>query len=443
MILFIIEDKKLFIIFRINSFRAVIITSRGVIMDELNKQLKNMSNELRKLGYAEASIVHRQKYWREYYIFMQGSFNIDETTMDDFLLKIHSLEKNNINISKHQYEVKAAIRNLFELKTYGKIVSYHTPWLKNMPWVKPYKSVSTEFLKSLSDKGNKSETVKNYERTLKKLTCFLHTAKVKSFAEITPSHITDFLVNSINGNTHNFTSLLCHLRVFFRYLYLNEHNAVDLSLFIPKSNILLKRKHIPTTWTREDVSRILACIDIANPCGKRDYAMILLVARLGLRVSDIISLKFENIRWDKNCISISQYKTNEPLVLPLFDDVGNAIIDYIKNGRPITDNTNIFVKHIPPFEKFSVNNHLYGIFNKYLQKSGIVITPEKNHGMHSLRHTLANELLRNEIPLPVISEILGHKSLETTMQYLRADTEQLRYCTLIEGENYAAKTDQA
>ena len=77
---------------------------------------------------------------------------------------------------------------------------------------------------------------------------------------------------------------------------------------------------------------------------------------------------------------------------------------------------------------------------QYLYKAGIEVTPEKNHGMHTLRHSLANELLRKEIPLPVISEILGHKSLETTMQYLRADTEQLRCCTLVEGENYAVTT---
>ena len=235
-------------------------------------------------------------------------------------------------------------------------------------------------------------------------------------------------------------NLHCHLRVFFRYLYLNEFTKDDLSLFIPKSNVLLKRKHIPSTWTREDIDKILACIDLASPVGKRDYAIILLVARLGIRVSDVIRLEFDNIKWEKNCIQISQYKTNEPLVLPLFEDVGQAIIDYVKNGRPASDLKLVFITHKPPFQKFSDNNHLYGMFNKYLYKAGIEVTPEKNHGMHTLRHSLANELLRKEIPLPVISEILGHKSLETTMQYLRADTEQLRCCTLVEGENYAVTT---
>jgi site-specific recombinase XerD len=413
-----------------------------MIMNDFNKELRTISDALRDLGYTDSTIGLRQYYWKEYHNF-NGSLDIDENLADKFLLKNHGIEKNNINLSKRQYEIRAAIRNLLEFRNHGKIMNYHTPWFKDMPWVESYKAVSDEFIQSLVAKGNNTKTIINFERTLKKFTNFLHSIEVETFAEIKPPHITSYLVHYVNGNTKCLKSTLSHLRVLFRYLYLNESNAEDLSLFVPKSNILLKRKHIPTTWTREDVNKILSCVDVANPIGKRDYAMILLVARLGLRVSDIVRLSFENIKWGKNCIHISQYKTNEPLVLPLFEDVGNALIDYIKNGRPPTDESIIFVKHSPPFKKFSEDNHLYGMFNKYLLKSGIVVTPEKNHGMHSLRHTLANELLHNKTPLPVISEILGHKSLETTMQYLRADTEQLRYCTLIEGVNYATKTNSS
>ena len=79
----------------------------------------------------------------------------------------------------------------------------------------------------------------------------------------------------------------------------------------------------------------------------------------------MIRLEFDNIKWEKNCIQISQYKTNEPLVLPLFEDVGQAIIDYVKNGRPASDLKLVFITHKPPFQKFSDNNHLYGMFNKY------------------------------------------------------------------------------
>lgn len=407
-----------------------------MITNDFNKEIRILSDALRDLGYTDCTIGLRQRYWREYFIF-RGSFDVDEELMDEFLLRAYDIQPNNINISKQQYEARAAIRNLLEFRRHGKIINYHTPWFTDMPWVESFKPVVDDFLKTLDDRKCRPQTILNYERTLKKLTNYLHSIGIESFEEITPSHITSFLVASIHRTVRNLKSTLCNLRVLFCYLYLNEHNTTDLSLFLPKSNVLLKRRRIPTTWTREDVNKILSCVDIANPVGKRDYAMILLVARLGIRVSDLIRLRFEDIKWDKNCIHTVQYKTNEPLVLPLFEDVGNSIIDYIKNGRPIVDSDLVFVSHKPPFGKFSDNNHLYGMFNQYLMRSGIEVTPDKNHGMHSLRHTLANELLRNEIPLPVISEILGHKSLESTMQYLRADVEQLRYCTLVEGEVYA------
>ena len=87
----------------------------------------------------------------------------------------------------------------------------------------------------------------------------------------------------------------------------------------------------------------------------------------------LLYTSFDNIKWEKNCIQISQYKTNEPLVLPLFEDVGQAIIDYVKNGRPTSDLKLVFITHKPPFQKFSDNNHLYGMFNKYLYKAGIEV----------------------------------------------------------------------
>lgn len=407
-----------------------------MITNDFNKEIRILSDALRDLGYTDCTIGLRQRYWREYFIF-RGSLDVDEELMDEFLLRAYDIQPNNINIAKQQYEARAAIRNLLEFRRHGEIINYHTPWFTDMPWVESFKPVVDDFLKTLDDRKCRPQTILNYERTLKKLTNYLHSIGIESFEEMTPSHITSFLVASIHRTVRNLKSTLCNLRVLFHYLYLNEHNTIDLSLFLPKSNVLLKRRRIPTTWTREDVNKILSCVDIANPVGKRDYAMILLVARLGIRVSDLIRLRFEDIKWDKNCIHTVQYKTNEPLVLPLFEDVGNSIIDYIKNGRPVVDSDLVFVSHKPPFGKFSDNNHLYGMFNQYLVRSGIEVTPDKNHGMHSLRHTLANELLRNEIPLPVISEILGHKSLESTMQYLRADVEQLRYCTLVEGEVYA------
>ena len=409
-------------------------------MDEqmLKKEFEGISAALKNVGFTDATIAYRQKFWREFYIF-HGDLEITEQSLNDFLERAYEIDPHNVNITKRQYDVRASLRNLLEYKTFGRIINCHTAWYMDMPWPEKFRPVVDEFLEQQREKGNKPETVLQYARTLKRFAAYASKVGIDSVSELKPEHITGFLLDSINEMVKNLSTYLCNLRGFFRFLYLNGYNEEDLSLVIPKSNVLIKRKHIPTTFTRDDIDKIINCIDLASPVGKRDYAIIMLVARTGIRTSDVISLKFDNIKWDKNCIQLVQYKTNEPLVLPLFEDVGRAIIDYIQNGRPASNIENVFISHKPPFQKFSKNNHLYSMFNKYLYRSGIQITPEKNHGLHTLRHSLATELMRKDTPIPVIAEILGHKSIETTMKYLRTDTEELRYCTLIEGENYAAK----
>lgn len=407
-----------------------------MITNSYNQFIRDISDALRDLGYTDSTIGLRQHYWKQYYDY-HGGFDIDESTMNNFLRELYCIKPDNINISKRQYEIRAALRNLLEFNDYGKIINYHTPWFKDMPWVDSFKPTIDAFMDMKKKEGLKTATIVNYERSLKRFTNYLESIDIHQFEDIQPQHITSFISDSIDVIARNLHSTLCHLRVFLRYTYLNGHNSKDLSLIIPKSNVLLKRRNIPNIWSSEDVKKILSCVDVANPVGKRDYAIILMVARLGIRVSDVIRLTFSDIKWNQNCIRFIQYKTGEPIVLPLFEDVGNAIIDYIKYGRPQCQLNNIFITHKPPFSKFSDNNHLYGMFNKYLVRSGIEVSPDKNHGLHTLRHSLATELLRKEIPLPVISEILGHKSLETTMKYLRIDVDHLRQCTLIEGENYA------
>ena len=90
-----------------------------MITNEFNKEMRSISDALRDLGYSDSTIGLRQRYWREYYIF-RGSFDIDEKLMDEFLLRAYDVQPNNINISKRQYEARAAIRNLFEFRQHGK-----------------------------------------------------------------------------------------------------------------------------------------------------------------------------------------------------------------------------------------------------------------------------------------------------------------------------------
>src|SRR5690606_14551117 len=124
------------------------------------------------------------------------------------------------------------------------------------------------------------------------------------------------------------------LRVYLRFLYFNKCTNEDLSLIVPKQKKYYYPS-IPTVWKKEDVIRMLNTIDRGNPTGKRDYAILILVAKLGMRVGDIKSLKLSNLNWHSKTIEVTQEKTKNIVTYPILNDIGWALIDYLKNGRPI------------------------------------------------------------------------------------------------------------
>ena len=189
-----------------------------MITNNFNKELRSISDALRDLGYTDSTIGLRQRYWKEY-CFFHGSLDIDEASMDEFLLKNYDIQSGNINVSKRQYEVRAALRNLLEYRRYGKIRNYHTPWFKDLPWVESFRAITEDFISHLRSQNSKPETIVNYERTLKRITNHLHSVGVDSFRDMTPEHISSFLSTSIPDLVRNLRATLCHLRVFFRYLY--------------------------------------------------------------------------------------------------------------------------------------------------------------------------------------------------------------------------------
>jgi integrase len=219
-------------------------------------------------------------------------------------------------------------------------------------------------------------------------------------------------------------------RVFLRFLcdnklLTNNNSEKWMSLFKIK---YIRAKKIPSVYTREEVEAIIESIDKSHPQGKRDYAMILLAARYGLRVSDINGLRFCNLDWEHNKIVLIQQKTQKKVSLPLSEEVGGAIIEYIKFARPSVDLPYVFITAHAPYKELGSNTMTASIAD-YMRAAGIDST-QKKHGPHSLRHSLATNLLKVNEQLPVISEILGHKTTDSTMTYLRVDTDLLRQCAL-------------
>ena len=244
------------------------------------------------------------------------------------------------------------------------------------------------------------------------------------------SFIDSFLAKYKDNQLKYRGTLIYGLKKFLHFLFDNGFCEIDyrediLSLRIPRNG------HVPHTWTPDELKRLLGAVDRQSPGGKRDYAIFSLCIQTGLRAADIRNLKISDINWKTHILKITTRKTGEPLELPLLDTVGLAIIDYLKNGRPKSEHTNVFLAHHFPYGPIGSTSSLTGALRKYLIKAEIKIKPGEAHGIHTLRSTLAQNMLFCGTELPVISQTLAHRDERTTVgNYLRIDTEHLRGCCL-------------
>jgi integrase len=146
-----------------------------------------------------------------------------------------------------------------------------------------------------------------------------------------------------------------------------------------------------------------------------------------MRISDLRQLELGDLDWRAKTITIVQHKTGRALSLPLLDDVGWAIIDYVRGGRPETDCPKVFVKHRHPFNAFGGASSVASRLSRHAARAGIEFPPDQVCGMHSLRGALAVAMIGNGTSIPVVSAVLGHASSDTTQAYyLRFDVERLR-----------------
>ena len=212
--------------------------------------------------------------------------------------------------------------------------------------------------------------------------------------------------------------------MFLHYLYENGYTREDLSLAL-KAYKMPKAEKVISYYTPEEIQQVEQSIDRSTNTGKRDYAIILLASRLGLRSGDICHLTFSDIDWDECKIRIRQQKTGRLITLPLLEDVGEAIIDYVTHARPKTEIKHVFVTKLHPYKPL---NSVATMVNERISKSGIC-TIGKHHGAHSLRHSLATAMMSQKNDLPVISSALGHVMSKSTMFYLGVNIDNLLECS--------------
>ena len=246
-------------------------------------------------------------------------------------------------------------------------------------------------------------------------------------ADIYDNHLLDYFKSLSSLSKQTARSRMKVLKRFLCYCHEMDFISLDCSLLFP-SNKLRSHTEIPTVYTPEEVFQLLEYIRNSGSANKRrNYAIAALIAVYGFRTGDIKKMKLSDIDWENETISVVQSKTKQLLMHKLTCHTGNALADYLLNERPEGRSENIFQKCDGSEIKSSVTISTM-IFVAFTN-SGININGRK-HGSHSLRHSLASNMLSNNTGIMEISKTLGHACIDTTRIYSKVDINHLRLCGL-------------
>ena len=386
-----------------------------------------LKNELR---YSEYLVNYYDSAWRRIWAYMVAN-NIDKYSeiveksfLDSVIKSKH--RKDFSSIKKYCFNGSKMLTEFCET---GQMSIPTSPCKPPRCYDGEIGNLILEFIKHIEDvRKRKYHTIRSYRRNLFNFSEFCSAERVKTIDEIDLGFLIRFLHQVDTSYPSVIGMVISNLRMFFSYLFEIGKIQYDLSRKIPRYRRVSQPK-VPATYTKMEITQLIKSIDRSTAGGKRNYAIVLLAAKLGLRASDISRLRIDDIDWDLNRIVISQLKTGRDIQLPLSADIGNAIIEYLKYGRKESNERVLFLKLRPPYSRFPTSNVVTHVVQRAFINAGIDIKGRR-FGPHALRHSLSSILLEERIALPVISEILGHKSTETTKFYLRIDFNSLKQCSV-------------
>lgn len=393
--------------------------------------ISELEQELLRLGYTKGSMTFYRRRWNQLMAYAEdrGECYYTEQLGMDFLKEFFGITQEDFSRTLPQAETQEirVIRMVGDFQLHHAVLRRYLKH-KEILTTPFFVDIRSRFQSSCEKKGYSQITTEHYVKQSSYLMDYLAAQGMNDFTAVTLDTVNAYIRTLAGFSYKTVEQHICSLRAFFRFLYQEGIMPDDLAAKMPMVKAR-KQTAIPSVWTHEELKQLVGAIDRESPKGRRDYAIILIACRLGLRCTDIKNLCFENFNWTEKKICFTQSKTGQPMELPLVPDVGWAVIDYLKYGRPKVDSSRIFVRHMAPFLPFAEGDHLDQLIRTYMVKAHIPMRG-KHRGMHSLRHTMASVLLEKDTPLPVISDIIGHLDTNSTAVYLKVDMERLAECPL-------------
>lgn len=401
----------------------------------LHELTERVLDELRRRRYSEVTLAGYRRRLEELMGFAEkrGEGLFCEATAKDFIYEKFGFEVDNIftwSNSKDAYlrQYLRSSRVLLEFQRFGTICARMPGKLQRAALPDGLQEALDSFDGECCRRGLSSETIRTRGERVKRFLLWEADRGVADCSGLGPDDAAEYVMSLVSLHERTVQTVLTTMRCFLRHLFLWGMTGVDLSATVPAPKRYCAPS-LPELWAQEDIDKLFDCIDRGNPAGKRDYAMLLVVARLGLRPIDVRELRLGDLRWDDKEIRIVQHKTRVALTLPMPDDVGWALIDYLEHARPDSDDDHVFLQMVAPFAPFATSDAINNALVRRARQAGI----KRERGgktVHSLRHSLASRMLGQGVPLEDIMRVLGHVNRRTTNIYLHMDDEALARCAL-------------
>lgn len=280
------------------------------------------------------------------------------------------------------------------------------------------------------ERGLRPASVRLYQHYLRSFETYLARIELGNLRDLSPPVLSAFITERCSLLAQSVQTGLCvSLRVFLRYLFREQLISRDLSRSV-ESPQRYRLAHIPRSISWEEVGRALHAVDRRTPTGRRDYAILLLLATYGLRACEVVSLTLDDIDWKRDRLLIPERKPDHCTSYPLSPVVGQAIVEYLRSGRPQTSDRHVFFRHIAPRGPLSVAT-VSARASHYLAKAGIRVA---RPGSHTFRHSCVQRLIDADFPLKTIGDYVGHRSPSSTEIYTKVAIEPLRQIALGDGE---------
>jgi integrase len=341
---------------------------------------------------------------------------------------LNSYKNNLISVSRYR-RIRKVVAMLDEYSKTGSIKWRHLP-MYGVPSLtcRNFENILTQYLEDISSKkGYALSTTNRHRWTVKHFLLYLEGLGHRSMTRLTQKIVSAYIPVVAKKQASDISNVICTLKTFLTFLHKNKHIDSELVSALPR-HPAKRNKHF-TGFTQAEANALIDAVPSDTHQGKRNIAIFMLAENTGLRALDIAKLKLRDINWRNKTISIIQHKTRRPLILPFENRVGDALAEYILHARPESDSPFIFLTLRQPIRPVTTDT-LNSALLKYVKRLNAENNSSLPKGFHCFRRGIGTWLLEAELPLTMISEILGHAHVDSAKPYLSTDLDGLRECAI-------------